>query len=136
MQVTSRGVLTLEASPFLRDAGRTLEVTLPPDADPELIATAGGLGLVSAQGVLIVFDLRSGTEIRQVGLGRFDDETINGLALSPEGDVAATVPVGDGSDVLLYAPVSDDRVRVLATGRAVRQRRDRGRTRGLRRRAR
>ena len=80
------------------------------------VATAGGLGLASAQGVLIVFDLRSGTEIRQIGLGRFDDETINGLSLSPEGDVAATVPVGDGSDVLLYSPFWDDAVRVLATG--------------------
>ena len=66
--------------------------------------------------MLIVFDLRSGTEIRQIGLGRFEDETLNGLSLSPEGDVAATVPVGDGSDVLLYSPSWDDGVRVLATG--------------------
>ena len=110
------GVVTLEASPFLRDAGRARGITLPPDADPELVATAGTMGVASAQGVLIVFDLRSGTEIRQIGLGRYEDETLNGLSLSPEGDVAATVPVGDGSDVLLYSPVSDDGVRVLATG--------------------
>jgi hypothetical protein len=32
------------------------------------------------------------------------------------GDVAATVPAGDGSDVLLYSPAGDDRVQVLATG--------------------
>jgi hypothetical protein len=115
VQVTAHGVLTLEAAPVLHEGGRR-RVTLPPGADPELLATAGELGVASAQGVLIVFDLRSGTEIRQVGLGRFDDETINGLSLSPEGDVAATVPVGDGSDVLLYSPVGDDGVRVLATG--------------------
>ena len=66
--------------------------------------------------MLIVFDLRSGTEIRQVGLGRFEDETLNGLSISPEGDVAASVPVGDGSDVLLYSPSWDDGVHVLATG--------------------
>jgi hypothetical protein len=117
VQVTARGVLTLERVPFLRDGGGTRRaVTLPPEADPELIATAGGLGVVAAQGALIVFDLRSGTEIRQVALGRFEDETLNGLSLSPEGDVAATVPAGDGDDVLLYSPAWDDRVRVLATG--------------------
>ena len=116
VQVTARGVLTLERSPFLRDGGRARAVTLPPGADPELVATAGGLGVAASQGVLIVFDLRSGTEIRQIGLGRFEDETLNGLSLSPEGDVAATVPAGDGSDVLLYSPSWDDRVRVLATG--------------------
>ena len=37
------------------------------------------------------------------------------LAISPSGDVAATVAVGDGSDVLLWAPVGAARVRVLAT---------------------
>jgi hypothetical protein len=116
VQVTPRGVLTLERSPFLRDGVVRRAVTLPPDADPELVATAGGLGVAAALGVLIVFDLRSGTEIRQIGLGRFEDETLNGLSISPTGDVAAAVPAGDGSDVLLYAPVGDDQVRVLATG--------------------
>ena len=116
VQVTAPGVLTLERSPFLRAGGTRRAVTFPPDADPELVATSGGLGVAASQGVLIVFDLRTGTEIRQIGLGRFEDETLNGLSLSPEGDVAATVPVGDGSDVLLYSPSWDDRVRVLATG--------------------
>jgi hypothetical protein len=116
LQLTARGVLTLERVPFLRDGGARRAVTLPPEADPELVATAGGLGVAAAQGALIVFDLRSGTEIRQVALGRFEDETLNGLSLSPEGDVAATVPAGDGDDVLLYSPGWDDRVRVLATG--------------------
>ncbi len=116
VQATAHGVLTLERAPVLRSGGVRRRVTLPPDADPELIATAGDLGVAAARGVLIVFNLRSGTEIRQIGLDRFEDETLNGLSLSPEGDVAATVPVGDGSDVLLYSPSWDDGVRVLATG--------------------
>ena len=106
MQVTEAGILTLESAPRLRDrTGRVSEVALPPYGDPELIAAARRLGVApTGEGTLVVFDLLTGTEVRQIGLGRFDPGTLNGLAVSASGEVAATVPVGDGSDVVLWAP--------------------------------
>ena len=117
MQVTAAGVLTLESVPRLRDGTGVSEVALPPYGDPELIAAAGTVAVApTGEGTLVVFDLLTGTEQRQIALGRFDPATLNGLAISPSGDVAATVPVGDGSDVVLFAPADAVRVRVLATG--------------------
>ena len=116
-----RAIFTLEdgTAAFLRDgAGPAREVALPPGADPERVAAAGGLGVApTPEGALAVFDLRTDIERRQISLGRFDPSTITGLAISPEGDVAATVPVGDGDDVLLWARAGASRVRVLARGR-------------------
>ena len=65
-------------------------------------------------GALIVFDLRSGTELHQISLGSFDAQ-VTSLAISPAGDVAATTATGDGSDVVLWAPAGAKQVRVLAT---------------------
>lgn len=121
MQATAAGVLTLEdgVAAFLRPgAGPNREVALPPGSDPERVAAAGHLAVTpSPEGALIVFDVGTDLELRQISLGRYDPGTINGLAISPEGDVAATVPTGDGEDVLLWAPARSERVRVLATGR-------------------
>ena len=69
--------------------------------------------MASTDGALIVFDLRSGTELHQIALGSYDAQ-VTSLAVSPAGDVAATTAVGDGSDVLLYAPAGASRVRALA----------------------
>ena len=68
------------------------------------------------EGALVVFDLRSGVEVRQVSLGEYDPVNLDGLALSPAGDVAATVPAGDGTGVLVWAPAGASGVRVLARG--------------------
>jgi hypothetical protein len=120
LQVTDTGVITLEGSvgAFLRKGtAPAQEVALPPGADPEILATGGTLGVApTSDGVLVVFDLRTDTEIRQISLGRFDAATVNGIAISPSGDVALTVPVGDGSDVLLWAPAGASRVRELRRG--------------------
>jgi hypothetical protein len=122
LQVTDAGVITLEdgKGAFLRTGtGSAREVALPPGADPEIFATGGTLGVApSLEGVLVVFDLRTDTEVRQLSLGRFDAATVNGLAISPSGDVALTVPVGDGSDALLWAPAGASHVRVLRRGQA------------------
>jgi hypothetical protein len=118
--VTDAGILTLEdgLGAYLRDGAHRSEVALPPGADRELVAAGGGRGVASTpDGGLVVFDLRTGTELRQISLGRFDPATINGLAISPGGDVAASVPTGDGGDVPLWAPRTGSRVRVLSTGR-------------------
>ena len=120
LQLAGGGVVTLEDDrrAVLRSAGGSRELALPPGADPALVATAGGLGVAATlDGALVVFDLGNDSEVRQIALGRYDASTINGLAISPAGDVAATVPVGDGDDVLLWAPAGEDRVRVLARGR-------------------
>ena len=77
------------------------------------MAAAGDVGVASTDGALIVFDLRSGTELHQIALGKYDAQ-VTSLAVSPAGDVAATTAVGDGSDVLLYAPAGASRVRALA----------------------
>src|SRR5262249_48951263 len=61
--------------------------------------------------------LESGIEQREISLGSFDPVNVEGLAISAAGDVALTVPAGDGSDVLLWAPAGSSRVRVLARGR-------------------
>ena len=97
--------------------GRIREVAVPPGADPTRVAAAGDLAVApTPEGALTVFNLRTDIERGQVSLGRFDPNTITGLAISPEGDVAATVPVGDGDDVLLWAPAGATRVRELARG--------------------
>jgi hypothetical protein len=120
LQVTDAGVVTLEGSvgAFLRTGGGAAqEVALPPGADPEIVATGGTLGVApTTDGALVVFDLRTDTEVRQISLGRFDAATVNGIAISPSGDVALTVPVGDGSDALLWAPAGASRVRVVRRG--------------------
>src|SRR5436853_413483 len=77
------------------------------------VAAAGAVGVASTDGALIVFDLRSGTELHQVSLEGYDAQ-VTSLAVSEAGDVAATTAVGDGSDVLLYAPAGVSRVRALA----------------------
>jgi hypothetical protein len=120
VQVTDAGVITLESGvgAFLRTGpGLAQEVALPPGADPEIVATGGALGVApTAEGILVIFDLHTDTEVRQISLDRFDAATVNGIAISPSGDVALTVPIGDGSDVLLWAPAGASRVRELRRG--------------------
>ncbi len=119
LQVTSAGVLTLEADAVLLRGpdGGIREVAVPPGADPTRVAAAGDLAVApTPEGALTVFDVRTDIERGQISLGRFDPNTITGLAISPEGDVAATVPVGDGDDVLLWAPAGATRVRELKRG--------------------
>ena len=119
LQVTSAGVVTLEdGAVMLRGPdGRIREVAVPPGADPTRVAASGDLAVApTPEGALTVFDVRTDIERTQISLGRFDPNTITGLAVSPEGDVAATVPVGDGDDVLLWAPVGATRVRELKRG--------------------
>jgi hypothetical protein len=115
VSVTSRGVFTQEATPLLREpsSARRTEVVVPPESNAGFVAAAGDLGVASTDGALIVFDLRSGTELHQIALGSYDAQ-VTSLAISPAGDVAATTAVGDGTDVLLYAPAGAPRVRVLA----------------------
>ena len=114
LSVTAAGVFTQEAVPQLRDAaGRRTDVVLPPEGSPGFVAAAGSVGVASTDGALIVFDLRSGTELHQISLEDYDAQ-VTSLAVSPAGDVAATVAVGDGSDVLLWAPAGASRVRALA----------------------
>ena len=111
-------MVTLEnGGVWLRRDGRRVEIALPPGANPELVAVAGTLGVAPVpEGALVVFDLRSGVEVRQVSLGEYDPVNLDGLALSPAGDVAATVPAGDGTGVLVWAPAGASGVRVLARG--------------------
>ena len=118
VQVSDLGVVTLEdGGVWLRRDGRRVEIALPPGANPELVAVAGTLGVAPVpEGALVVFDLRSGVEVRQVSLGEYDPVNLDGLALSPAGDVAATVPAGDGTGVLVWAPAGASGVRVLARG--------------------
>lgn len=118
VQVSDLGVVTLEdGGAWLRRDGRRVELALPPGANPELVAVAGTLGVAPVpEGALVVFDLRSGVEVRQVSLGEYDPVNLDGLALSPAGDVAATVPAGDGTGVLVWAPAGASGVRVLARG--------------------
>ena len=114
LSVTSQGVFTQEAVPLLRKltGGRT-EVVVPPEGNAGFVAAAGDVGVASTDGALIVLDLRSGIELHQVALGEYDAQ-VTSLAVSPAGDVAATTAVGDGSDVVLYAPAGAARVRALA----------------------
>ena len=115
LSVTTEGVFTQEATPTLRSlTGAKTDAVLPPEGDPGFVAAAGGVGVASTDGVLIVFDLRSGTELHQISLGSFDAQ-VTSLAVSPAGDVAATTATGDGSDVVLWAPAGAKEVRVLAT---------------------
>ena len=62
----------------------------------------GGVGVAPVpEGALIVFSVVDGVEGRQISLGPYDGFNVSGLAISRElGDVAATVPVGDGTDAL------------------------------------
>jgi hypothetical protein len=116
VSVTSLGVFTQEATPLLREMSapaRPTEVVLPPEGNAGFVAAAGDVGVASTDGALIVFDLRSGTELHQISLERYDAQ-VTSLAISPTGDVAATTAVGDGSDVLLWAPAGASRVRALA----------------------
>jgi WD40 repeat protein len=115
VSVTGPGVFTQEATPLLRDpsTARRTEVVLPPESNAGFVAAAGEVGVASTDGALVVFDLRSGTELHQVSLEGYDAQ-VTSLAVSPAGDVAATTAVGDGSDVLLYAPAGASRVRALA----------------------
>ena len=130
LQVTDAGVVTLEGGvgAFLRNgSGRAQEVALPPGADPEIVATGGTLGVApTSEGVLVVFDLRTDTEVRQISLGRFDAATVNGIAISPSGDVALTVPVGDGSDACCGRRPAPRTCACCGAG-GLRDRRDRGR---------
>ncbi len=118
VQESALGVVTLEdGGVWLRTGGRRVEVALPPGADPEHVAVAGSLGVAPVpEGALVVFDLRSGVEVRTVSLGAFDPVNLDGLALSASGEVAATLPAGDGTGVLVWAPLGASRVRVLASG--------------------
>ena len=101
VSVTAQGVFTQEATPLLRDRdGAKTEVVFPPESNAGFVAAAGDVGVASTDGALIVFDLRSGTELHQIALGSYDAQ-VTSLAVSPAGDVAATTAVGDGSDVLL-----------------------------------
>ena len=118
VQVSDLGVVTLEdGGVWLRRGGRRVEIALPPGANPELVAVAGTVGVAPVpEGALVVFDLRSGVELRQVSLGEYDPVNLDGLAVSPAGDVAATVPAGDGTGVLVWAPAGASGVQVLARG--------------------
>lgn len=121
LSVTAAGVMRVEPRRArLHDgSGRAREVVLPPGAVAADVAAAGSLGVATTpDGALVVFDLRSGTEQRQIALGRYDGTFINGLAISPEGDVAVTLAAGDGNDVLLWAPAGATRVQVLSSGRS------------------
>jgi hypothetical protein len=115
VSVTGQGVFTQEATPLLRDplSGRRTEVVLPPESNAGFVAAAGDVGVASTDGALIVFDLLSGRELHTLALGEYDAQ-VTSLAISPAGDVAATTAVGDGSDVLLWAPAGASRVRALA----------------------
>ncbi|WP_028061961.1 WD40 repeat domain-containing protein [Solirubrobacter soli] len=114
LSVTSGGVFTQEAVPLVRGlSGERTEVVVPPESNAGFVAAAGDVGVASTDGALIVFDLRSGTELHQISLEGYDAQ-VTSLAVSPDGDVAATTAVGDGSDVLLYAPAGASRVRALA----------------------
>ena len=120
LYVTDSGVVTLEGGvgAFLRNGpGPAREIAIPPGADPERVGAGGTVGVSpSGEGVLVVFDLATDTEVRQISLGRFDPLTVSAVAISPAGDVALTVPVGDGSDVLLWAPAGASHVRELRRG--------------------
>ncbi|HEX6023990.1 MAG TPA: hypothetical protein VFZ00_18515 [Solirubrobacter sp.] len=119
LQVTAAGVVTLEDDRVMlrQPDGRLREVAIPPGADPTRVAAAGDLAVApTPEGALTVFHVRTDMELAQISLGQFDPNTITGLAISPEGDVAATVPVGDGDDVLLWAPAGASRVRELKRG--------------------
>src|SRR3954454_23068995 len=118
VQPSAAGLVVLENDDvWLRRGGRREEVALPPGADPGHVAVAGALGVAPVpEGELIVFSLDSGIEEREISLGPFDGFNVTGLAVSPSGEVAASVPVGDGTDALVYAAPGADRVRVLARG--------------------
>lgn len=119
IQPTDAGLVVLEDDGvFLRSGGRRVEIPLPPGADPGHVAFAGGVGVAPVpEGALIVFSVQGGIEQRQISLGPYDGFNVSGLAISPSGDVAATVPAGDGTDALIWSPAGSERVRVLARGR-------------------
>jgi hypothetical protein len=118
VQPTDAGLAVLEDDRvYLRRDGRRFEVALPPGADPGHVAFAGRLGVAPVpEGALIVFSALDGIEQRLISLGAFDGFNVSGLAISPAGDVAATVPVGDGTSALVWSAAGSERVRVLARG--------------------
>src|SRR4051794_12880392 len=81
VQATAAGVLTLEdGDAFLRAGGRRSRVAVPPGADPSMVAAAGGLGVaVVPEGALVVFELASGIEQREISLGSLDPVNLSGL---------------------------------------------------------
>jgi hypothetical protein len=118
IQPTDAGLAVLENDGvYLRRDGHRFEVAVPPGADPGHVALAGGVGVAPVpEGALIVFSVGDGIEQRQISLGSYDAFNVSGLAVSPTGDVAATVPAGDGTDALVWSPAGSERVRVLARG--------------------
>jgi hypothetical protein len=118
IQPTDAGLAVLENDGvYLRRDGHRFEVALPPGADPGHVAFAGAVGVAPVpEGALIVFSAGDGIEQRQISLGPYDGFNVSGLAVSPSGDVAATVPAGDGTDALVWSPAGSERVRVLARG--------------------
>ncbi len=118
VQPSAAGLVTMEDDGvWLRRGGRREEVALPPGADPSHVAVAGALGVAPVpEGAMIVFSVVDGTEGRQISLGPYDGFNVSGLSMSAGGDVAATVPVGDGTDALVFSPAGSERVRVLARG--------------------
>ena len=118
VQPSVAGLVTMENDGvWLRRGGGREEVALPPGADPSHVAVAGALGVAPVpEGAMIVFSVVDGIEGRQISLGPYDGFNVSGLSISPGGDVAATVPVGDGTDALVFSPAGSERVRVLARG--------------------
>ena len=120
--VTTEGVFTQEATPTLRSGnGAKTDGGASARGQPGVRGAAGGVGVASTDGALIVFDLRSGTELHQISLASFDAQ-VTSLAISPAGDVAATTATGDGSDVVLWAPAGATRSARARDGRALRRR--------------
>ena len=120
IQTSAAGLVVLEDdSAWLRVPGRPgrSELALPPGADPTHVAFAGGLGVAPVpEGLLTLFSVPGGIEQASVSLGGLDGFNVSGLAVSPSGEVAATLPVGDGTEALVYAAPGAERVRVLARG--------------------
>jgi len=119
VQPTAAGMIVLEDdSAWLRlPGGRREEIALPPGGDPAHVAFAGALGVAPVpEGLLTFFSVPGGIEQRSVSLGSLDLFNPSGLAVSASGEVAAAMPVGDGTEAVIYAGPDDSRVRVLAHG--------------------
>ena len=81
------------------------------------MAFAVGLGVAPVpEGLLTLFSVPGGIEQRSVSLGSLDLYNPSGLSVSPSGEVAAALPVGDGTEAVVYAGPDDSRVRVIARG--------------------
>ena len=82
------------------------------------MAAAGDVGVASTDGALIVFDLRSGTELHQVALGSYDAQ-VTSLAVSPLAKQALPPPA-EGPMQLRHEGQRlrrQDSLRVLGRGR-------------------